>query len=61
MPFRSISADLEVVLQSAVLCPILVMSQEGLWAEKLAREIFIYEHVIIKGEKIPEVVERFPI
>jgi len=52
---------LEVIFQSAGLGPIFVMSQEGWWTEKLAGEIFIYEHVIIKGEKISEVVECFPI
>jgi len=61
MPFESISVNSEVIFQSASLGPIHVMSQEGLWTEKLVGEIFIYEHVIIKGEMIPEVVKRYPI
>jgi len=38
-----------------------MMSQEGLGTEKLARESFIYEHIIIEGEKVSEIVEHFPI
>jgi len=61
MPFRSISVNSKVVFQSAGLGSILVMSQERLRTEKLVRESFVYEHIIIKGEKVPEVIERFPI